>query len=127
MQVSDLVTKTLVTCDSGVTLRDIAGLMQTEEVGSVLVFGGGVLRGIVTDRDLVRATAAGANPTMEVVSRWMTPDPDTIEADMEVSDAADWLVASGYRHIPVVDGGRLVGVTSIKDVLWALTERPLYR
>ena len=57
----------------------------------------------------------------------MTPDPDTIEADMDVSDAADWLVASGYRHIPVVDGGRLVGVTSIKDVLWALTERPLYR
>jgi CBS domain-containing protein len=125
MEISDLVIRPPVTCGGGVTLRDVAALMQSEDVGSVLVLRGGVLVGIVTDRDLVRATAAGANPTTQVASRWMTPDPDTIDADMNVAEAADWLVASGYRHIPVVDGGRLVGVTSIKDVLWAMTETPL--
>jgi len=43
---------------------------------------------------------------------------------VDVAEPADWLVASGYRHIPVVDGSRLVGVTSIKDILWAMTETP---
>jgi CBS domain-containing protein len=121
MQISDLVAKPPVTCEGGVTLRDVAALMQSEDIGSVLVVRGDTLHGIVTDRDLVRATAASANPTTDVVSRWMTPNPDTIDTDMDIAEAADWLVASGYRHIPVVDGGRLVGVASIKDVLWALT------
>jgi CBS domain-containing protein len=125
MEIRDLVVRPPVTCGGGVSLRDVAALMQSEEVGSVVVLRGGVLDGIVTDRDLVRATAAGANPMTQVVWRWMTPDPDTIDADMDVAEAADWLVASGYRHIPVVDGSRLAGVTSIKDILWAMTETPL--
>ena len=52
----------------------------------------------------------------------MTPDPDVLSPEVEVRDAADWLLATGYRHLPVVEGGRLLGVVSIKDILWAVKE-----
>jgi CBS domain-containing protein len=41
---------------------------------------------------------------------------------MDIDEAADWMLASGFRHLPVVDEGRVIGVISIKDVLWALTD-----
>ncbi len=44
---------------------------------------------------------------------------------MTVEDAAIWMVAAGYRHLPVMDDGDLLGVASIKDVLWAITEQHL--
>ena len=53
----------------------------------------------------------------------MTPAPDTVEADLEVSEAAMWMAATGYRHLPITDGDKLIGVASVKDVLWALTEQ----
>jgi CBS domain-containing protein len=58
-----------------------------------------------------------------VVRRWMTPDPDTFSADVDVFDAALWLLESGYRHLPVVsDAGHLLGVVSVTDVLSAVIE-----
>jgi CBS domain-containing protein len=41
---------------------------------------------------------------------------------MDVNDAAQWMLATGYRHLPVVEGNRLLGIASIKDILWAITE-----
>ncbi len=51
----------------------------------------------------------------------MTAYPDSIDPDMQVTEAAEWMLASGYRHIPVLDGSRILGMISIKDVLWAMT------
>lgn len=52
----------------------------------------------------------------------MTEYPDSFSPDMEVADAADWMLAKGYRHLPIVDGEDLIGVVSIKDILWAVTD-----
>jgi CBS domain-containing protein len=52
----------------------------------------------------------------------MTEYPDSFTPEMEVNEAADWMLATGYRHLPVVEGKSVLGVISIKDVLWALTE-----
>ena len=52
----------------------------------------------------------------------MTPDPDSLTPDVDAADAADWLMATGYRHLPVVEEGQLLGIVSIKDVLWALKD-----
>ncbi|MGH8912731.1 MAG: CBS domain-containing protein [Acidimicrobiia bacterium] len=51
----------------------------------------------------------------------MTAEPDTIDVETDIEDAIDWLNATGYRHLPVTENDRLVGIVSIKDLLWATT------
>lgn len=98
--------------------------MRQEGVGSVAVVVDGAMEGIFTERDLVSAVAEFAELDREPVSDWMTPDPDTLGPETPVEEAAEWMLATGYRHLPVVDEvGRLLGMVSVKDVLWAVTER----
>ncbi len=66
--------------------------------------------------------ADDADLDVDLVSAWMTPYPDSFTPEMDVEEAASWMLATGFRHLPVVDGEAVLGVISIKDVLWALTE-----
>ena len=103
-------------------LRDAAVSMKGNGVGSVAVEVDGALEGILTERDILDAVADGADLDLARVDGWMTSYPDSIDPDMSVDEAAQWMLASGYRHIPVVDGSQILGMISIKDVLWAMTE-----
>ncbi len=120
MEIRNLVAGETVACGRDVTLADIASLMISEDVGSVAVVDGSTLLGIVTERDMVRAVAADADAHKDTARVWMTVDPDVADPDLSVEDAARWMLTAGYRHLPVVEGTRLLGVVSIKDVLWAL-------
>jgi len=123
MQIRNLVAGSAVSCPPSIVLREAARAMKASAVGSVAVMDGGKLVGIFTERDLLHALAVGADPDQETTGDWMTPDPDTVQPDLEVHEAADWMMATGHRHLPVTDeGGELVGIVSIKDVLWAMTE-----
>lgn len=42
--------------------------------------------------------------------------------DLSIDDAAEWMTAMGYRHLPIVEQGQVIGIVSIKDVLWAMTK-----
>ncbi|MEA3511896.1 MAG: CBS domain-containing protein [Actinomycetota bacterium] len=101
------------------TLGDAAAVLISRSVGALAVVDGRRLVGIVTDRDLVRALAEGAD-IEESVSVWMTDGPDTVSPDVSVSEAADWLLETGYRHLPVALGDELLGIVDIRDVLWTL-------
>ncbi|MDH3731161.1 MAG: CBS domain-containing protein [Acidimicrobiia bacterium] len=90
-------------------------------IGSLAVVDGRELAGIFTERDLVRATAKGADPQESVVRDWMTAAPDTIGPDVDVDEAAAWLLEMGYRHLPVMEGDELLGIVSIRDLLWAIS------
>ncbi len=125
MEVRELLGGSVQMCDSTTTMAAAAVVMVREGVGSLGVSGREGLSGIVTERDVLRAAAAGADLGTEVVTNWMTPGPDTVPADMSVDDAAVWMVAAGYRHLPVMDDQTLLGIASIKDVLWAITEQHL--
>jgi CBS domain-containing protein len=96
--------------------------MEAEGVGSIAITdANGEFVGIVTDRDIVIAVAHSSEistPAEEV----MTVAPDMVEIDTDVSDAVSWLNATGYRHLPVTDDGKLVGILSIKDLLWAISD-----
>ena len=120
MEIRNLVAGETVACGRDVTLADIGSLMISEDVGSVAVVDGSTLLGIVTERDMVRAVAAGADAEVATAREWLTVDPDVADPDLSVEDAARWMLTAGYRHLPVVEGTRLMGVVSIKDVLWAL-------
>jgi CBS domain-containing protein len=122
MTVRDLVAGDVIWVAPDATLRQAAELMVSSEVGSVAVEVDGALEGILTERDMLRAVAQGADLDLDAVSKWMTEYPDSFDPEMAIEEAAEWMLATGFRHLPVVDGGEVVGVISIKDVLWAVTD-----
>lgn len=122
MEVRDLVGGVAAVCAPSMMLAEAARFMVDQGVGSLGVLERGRLVGILTDRDVLRALAGQADAGATRVEQWMTVDPDVVDPDTDVGEAADWLLATGYRHLPVVENGRLLGILSIKDVLWALKE-----
>jgi CBS domain-containing protein len=102
------------------TLGDAAEALVANGVGSLGVVSDRSLVGIITERDLVRAVAEGADPEQETVGTWMAEAPDTFSPDVDVDEAARWLLEVGYRHMPVMSDGELLGIVSIRDILWAM-------
>jgi CBS domain-containing protein len=102
------------------TVAEAAEALITDGVGSLAVVEGRRLVGIFTERDAVRAVSEGADPEEEVVEDWMSETPDTFGPDVEVREAAAWLLEMGYRHMPVMQEGELLGIVSIRDILWAI-------
>lgn len=105
------------------SVSDAAATMVSVRVGSALVMTGSVLVGIVTERDVLRAAASGQDLTSDAVRNWMTPDPVTAVADVEVDEATETMLTNGFRHLPVVDGQQVVGVVSLRDLLSARIRR----
>lgn len=124
MEVRNLIGGTATVCGPDLSIQEAAKVMLDSGIGSLGVIEDGALVGIFTERDVLRAVAGGVDGAKAKVEEWMTPDPDSLTPDVDTQDAADWLLATGYRHLPVVEDGRLLGVLSIKDVLWALNSPP---
>jgi CBS domain-containing protein len=103
--------------DPADTLTDVAKRMRHDRVGAVAVMTAGRLVGIVTERDLMRMVADGLDPGRAIASERMTPDPRTIAGDELATRAAELMMEVGVRHLPVVDGGTVVGVISARDLL----------
>lgn len=120
MQIRSLVGGTARLCGMTTSLEDAARAMIDEATGSLGVVEGSNLAGIITERDILRAAAKSADLAAEQVKDWMTPDPDTVGPEIPVDEVAQWMLAAGYRHLPVMEQGELLGIASIKDVLWAL-------
>jgi CBS domain-containing protein len=100
----------------GDALGTVIGRMAERNVGAVLVVDGGRLAGILTERDVLRAVAQGVGLDAPVSTR-MTHSPDTIEAGDTVEHAAVLMIHGGFRHLPVVEEGRPVGILSIRDLV----------
>lgn len=103
-------------------LADAVRAMIGGNTGAVLVTGpGGELVGVLTERDIL--TKAAGRPDFDAlpVRDLMTRDPETVGPADTVAFALGMMDAGGYRHLPVVDGGRPVGVVSVRDVLRYVT------
>src|SRR5579884_2488394 len=122
--VGDLMTSPAVTAGPDETLAAAATRMREAGVGSVVVGRFGQPVGILTERDLVMATAAGADPDTAPVRDWMTAEADW-EPDVAVEEAWASLASHGYRHIPVVSADELKGVVSMRDLLGVAQIRPV--
>jgi citrate synthase len=122
--VRDLMTSPAVTCTADDTLAAAAHAMQTADTGSVVVIDEGKVVGILTERDLLRAAAAATDPDDERVRLWMTARPDVLGPDERVDAAWASLTSHHYRHLPVVEGERCVGVVSLRDLMRVARIRP---
>ena len=122
MIVQELIGGQAVSVEPTATLRDAVKQMTGSEVGALVVQKDSQIVGIITERDILGACAEDVDLAAVPVADWMTRDPDSLGPEMTVAAAADWMLAAGYRHLPVVDGTEIMGMVSIKDILWGLTE-----
>jgi CBS domain-containing protein len=114
--VRDVMTGAAVTDSATGTLRSAAERMWREQTGSLLVMDGERLAGIITERDLLRAVALGADLATATVDEVMTAEVFTVSPDMPLRDAAREMAVRWIRHLPVVDGRQVLGVISMRDV-----------
>jgi len=108
----------LVTAPAKTMVDQAARLMQDNEVGALLVMEKGRLVGIFTERDaLFRVLAAGRNPRTTPLTDVMTREPQSIHPDKAFGHAMLMMYEGGFRHVPVVEKGRPLGVVSARDAL----------
>jgi CBS domain-containing protein len=123
----DLMTTRVATTTPDAPMVAAAAAMVDAHVGSAMVMQGTFLAGVLTERDVLKAAASGADLSASRVSEWMTPDPQTASPDTPAEDAAQIMLLNGFRHLPVVDGRTVCGVVSLRDLFAARIRRPLAR
>jgi CBS domain-containing protein len=99
-------------------VSEAAQRMAGAKVGAMLVVEGERLVGIFTERDaLFRVLAAGRDPGATTLREVMTPQPKTISPDKTFGHAMLLMHEGGFRHLPVVEGDKLMGIVSARDAL----------
>jgi len=101
------------------TLREVVELLASKGVGAVLVSDASQsVLGILSERDVVRVLGRhGASALEDPVSRHMTPKVVTVTRDDTIEHVMQTMTAGRFRHVPVVEDGRLIGIISIGDVV----------
>lgn len=101
----------------GTTVRAATKVMAKHKIGAVPVTESGRLIGIFTERDLIsRVIAREVNPDATRLSDVMSPDPQTIDAAEAPGKALQMMRDGGFRHLPVMQKGQLLGIVSIRDI-----------
>ncbi len=107
----------IVTLPLDTSVRAAAKVMAKHKIGAVPVTELGKLLGIFTERDLMnRIIAKEIDADTTQLRAVMTPDPKTIDVDDKVLHALELMLDGGFRHLPVMQGGRLLGILSIRDI-----------
>ena len=116
-QLRDIMTTRVLTTSAERPVSEVTAMMVKARVGSAIILQGSWLAGILTERDVLRAAASRSDLTTSPVSQWMTKDPVTATPDTTTDEAAQLMLTSGFRHLPILEGRSLTGMVSIRDVL----------
>ncbi|MCX7383271.1 MAG: CBS domain-containing protein [Alphaproteobacteria bacterium] len=115
-RMSDIIRRRPVTLGGGATVQEACRLMHAHHIGAILVTEpSDELFGIFTGRDVVRLLAEGRNPAHTHLHAVMTREPAHLPPDHSAIDALRLMHDGGFRHVPVVAHGKLVGVVSVGD------------
>ncbi len=114
--VGDLMSETILSVAPSATVAETATMMGERHVGSALVMEEDRLLGIFTERDIVRALGQDFGAAERPVTEWMTPDPVTVDRGTAANDALKTMLDGGFRHLPVVEEGTVVGIVSMRDL-----------
>ena len=118
MQVRSGMSSSVVTVAPGATLHDAARAMAERKVGAAVVIDPEQPGpGIITERDVLHSVAQGQDPKIERVSDHLSPKITFAAPDWSLERAAEEMVSGGFRHLVVVDGGEMVGVLSMRDIV----------
>jgi CBS domain-containing protein len=123
MDVREGMSPQVLTVGPGHTLRALASLMAERGVGAAVVVDPDAAGpGIVTERDVLKSIGAGQDPDTEVVANHLTSQAVYAAPDWSLDRAALSMVEGGFRHLIVVDGGDVIGVLSVRDIIRAWTD-----
>ena len=120
MRVAEVMTRASVSESPADSLRAAANRMWSQQTGSLLVMDGARLLGIITERDVMKAVARGADLDQTPVSAVMTSSVLTVTPQTSLPEAARHMATRWIRHLPVVDDGRVVGMVSQRDLCGVL-------
>ncbi len=119
--------QTPITAPSGMSVREAAAVMKQHHVGAMMVVEGGALVGVFTERDaLNRVVAEGRDAQNTTLAEVMTRNPQTISPDASFSAALELMHEGRFRHVPVVDDGRPIGMIAVRDALGPELESFVY-
>lgn len=128
MQAQDVMNRAVITVRPHMPVDAAATLLVACGVTSApVVTAEGVVRGMVSEADLLRARPVDDAARQETTADVMTPQPVTVRPTDELADVAALLLDRGIRAVPVVDGERLVGILSRHDILSLIARRPRER
>jgi CBS domain-containing protein len=120
VRVSEIMTNAAVIDAADDTLAEAARKMWKQQTGSLLVTDGDDLVGIITERDILKAVATGTPLQEARISEVMTKDVVTVGPGTSLREAAKIMADRWIRHLPVLDGGKLVGIISQRDLTGVL-------
>jgi len=115
------------TIESRHSVLDALRLMAETDVGAVMVVDGGALVGVVSERDYVRKVAQGGIPADTPVRDVMTVGVVAVTPEHSIEQCMALMMQKHFRHLPVLDGGTLIGVISVRDVVKAALDEKEYR
>ena len=118
-RLSELMTGAVVSVAPEDTLGEAAERMAEDGVGSAVVLDSGRLIGILTERDLLRAVAGRVHTSEARVREWMTVDPMTATEATSADEAMRTMLEQGFRHLPVIEEGRTIGIVSLRELMRA--------
>jgi CBS domain-containing protein len=123
MHVRDGMSDVVLTIGPGHTLRAASRLMAERTIGAAVVIDPDAAGpGILTERDVLESVAAGQDPDAEHAIDHLTANIVAAAPDWSLEEAAVAMVRGGFRHLVVVDGGDIVGVVSMRDIVRCWTE-----
>jgi CBS domain-containing protein len=124
MNIQDVMNTELLTIAPENTLREAAQRMSERNVGAALLLDAaiGSYLGIITERDLLNAIAAGHDPNVRRVADSASSNIVTVSADASLEQAAEKMMKGGFRHLLVVTSGNAIGIVSMRDLISALLE-----
>ena len=123
MQVSEIMTKEVVTVGPHYNVADVASLMIARGIGSVIVLEDERVLGILTERDILKVIGGGEDPKNVAAHEALSDDLYTIGPDATVDQAARQMTKAGVRHLPVISGDGLIGIISIRDLVrWSVQD-----
>ena len=118
MQVSAGMSSVVVTVSPGLTLHGAARAMSERKVGAAVVIDPEQPGpGIITERDVLHSVGKGEDPNSELVRDHLSPEITFASPGWSLERAAEAMVRGGFRHLVVVDGGEMVGVLSMRDIV----------
>ena len=110
-------------CAPDLPIPDVIRLLVDNRIGALLVMDGDRISGVLSERDIVRCLAEQGSAALEKTARHlMTADVVTCHPDEPVLDALGHMTRRRFRHLPVIEDGRLVGIVSIGDLVKARIE-----